>query len=257
MHDMLEVRGLSTGYGNGNILHDVSFRIPEGQVCALLGGNGSGKTTLLRAVCGLMPKQGACFLQGTETGSLSPRRRAEKIAFLSARGGTPLSVGCLELVLMGAWPGLGMLERPSAAQKEKAFALLGRLGVPDCAGRDFTAISKGQQQLVLLARTLLRDTPLTVLDEPDGPLDERRRGIVMAMLRERAERGRTVLLASHDVGWMLRCADRLLLMRDGRITGDVLTASADEAELKAAFRPLYGEVDLLRNGGHYLMDVIL
>ena len=254
MTELLRLETLRAGYGAEDVLKDVGFVLNRGEVCALLGENGSGKTTLLRAVCGLLPYRGSCRLDGEEARALSDRERARRIGWLSQRGGVPLSLSGLDVVLMGFNPLLGALQYPSKAQRQHALEIMEELGAAEFAGRDFTTLSAGQKQLVLFARTLVRDAELLLLDEPDSALDLKRRRFLFGLLRERAARKNCgVLLCSHDVNAALRWADRLLLLRDGALCGDVDLRRVPRMEIEAALRAAYGDLELIEHNGHYLM----
>ena len=254
MNELLRLENLCAGYGGEDVLREVGFSLHRGEICALLGENGSGKTTLLRAICGLLPYRGSCRLGGDEVRSLSDRERARRVGWLSQRGGVSLSLSGLDVVLMGFNPLLGALEHPSRAQRAHALEVMEELGAAEFARRDFITLSAGQKQLVLFARTLVRDAELLALDEPDSALDLRRRRSLFQLLRERAARKNCgVLLCSHDVNAALRWADRLLLLRDGALCGDVDLRNAPGAELEAALRAAYGPMELIEHNGHYLM----
>ena len=254
MTDLLRVANLFAGYGGEDVLRGVTFALRRGEVCALLGENGSGKTTLLRAACGLLPYRGSCLLDGVEVRARSDRERAKRIGWLSQRGGVPLSLSGLDVVLMGFNPLLGALEYPTKAQRQHAREVMQELGAAEFANRDFTTLSAGQKQLVLFARTLVRDAELMMLDEPDSALDLRRRRFLFDLLRRRAaERNCGVLLCSHDVNAALRWADRLLLLRGGALCGDVDLRTAPRGELESALRAAFGALELIEHNGRYLM----
>ena len=254
MTELMRVENLCAGYGGGDVLWNVAFSLNRGEICALLGENGTGKTTLLRAICGLLPYRGSCLLDGQEARALSDRERAKRIGWLSQRGGVSLSLSGLDVVLMGYNPLLGTLQAPSKAQRRHALEVMEELGAAEFAQRDFTTLSAGQKQLVLFARTMVRDAELLVLDEPESALDLRRRRFLFAQLKRRAaERGCGVLLCSHDVNAALRWADRLLLLRDGAMCGDVDLRRAGREEIEAALRAAYGPMELIEHKGHYLM----
>ena len=124
MAERLVLNGLRAGYGSREVLCGVSFSLKAGEVCALLGGNGSGKSTLLRAVCGLLSYRGSCLLEGEELRELGQREQTRRISYLTQRGGVSLSLSALDVVLMGYNPVLGLLERPTAAQVDRAAAVI-------------------------------------------------------------------------------------------------------------------------------------
>ena len=257
MTDLLRITDLFAGYGGEDVLRGLRFALRRGDVCALLGENGSGKTTLLRAACGLLPYRGSCLLDGEEVRALSDRERARRIGWLSQRGGVSLSLSGLDVVLMGLNPLLGALQYPTKEQRMHALGVMEELGAAEFARRDFTTLSAGQKQLVLFARTLVRDAGLLVLDEPDSALDLRRRRSLFQLLRERAARKNCgVLLCSHDVNAALRWADRLLLLRRGELCGDVDMRNTSKPELKSALSAAYGELELIEHNGRFLMTEV-
>ena len=254
MCDLLRVENLRGGYGRRAILHGLSFSLAPGELCALMGPNGSGKSTLLRGVCGLIPTQGSCRLDGKELAGLPGEKRAARMAYLPQRWNSTLALTALEVVLMGFNPVLGLLERPSAAQKARALEVMEDLGAGELAGREFLSLSEGQRQLVLLSRTLVRKARLLVLDEPDGPLDyPNRRRVVDYLARTAREWGAGVLWCSHDANFALRYAHRLLLLREGSLSAQVDLGHTSCGELAQALGAIYGPVEVFTRGGRYLM----
>ena len=254
MSDLLRVENLCAGYGRKQVLHGVTFAVKHGEVCALLGANGSGKSTLLRALCGLTDATGGCMLETGNLWDLPPRRRAQRIGYLAQRSSCALSLSALDVVLMGCNPVLGMLQRPGESHRRRALELLGELGAAEWAQTDILSLSEGQRQLVLFARTLMCSPPLLLLDEPDSALDYDNRHRLLHWLRGYAQReGAGILLCSHDANIALRYADRLLLLRDGKLLDDVHMENADETVLRSSLEKIYGPVDVLRHGGHFLM----
>ena len=254
MNELLRVSELGAGYGQRGVLKGVSFSLGHGEICALLGANGSGKSTLMRALCGLIKAEGECTLGGENLWKRPQRRRAQMIGYLAQRSECALSLSSLDIVLMGYNPVLGLLERPGQAQRERALEMLGELGGAAWAEKDFGSLSEGQRQLVLFARTLVRRPPLLLLDEPDSALDYDNRHRLLQWLREYARReGAGILLCSHDANIALRYADRLLLLREGRLMRTVPLEGMQAAPLQEALSEIYGPVDVIRHAGYYLM----
>lgn len=254
MGELLRVESLSAGYSGKKVLEDMSFSVNAGELCALLGANGSGKSTLLRAVCGLLPYEGSCRMEGREVREMRERERAKRISCLTQRGGVRLPLSVLDVVLMGFNPLLGLLENPGKSHRQKARECLALAGVEELAERDFLTLSEGQRQMVLLARAFVRDCPLLVLDEPDSALDFQNRHRMMALLsRLCREKGMGVLLCSHDANFAMEYADRLLLLHQGRLVGDLSMGTVAVPQLESALSQLYGPVEVLEHRGLRIM----
>ena len=254
MREILQVKGLSAGYGRGDVIHDISFSLGEGELCALLGGNGSGKTTLLRRICGLLPGRGELSLSGRPLGELGRRERARRIGYLAQGGRMTLALSVLDVVLMGFNPELGLLESPGAAHRRRAMEALKQVGISQLAHGPFQSLSQGQKQLCLFARTLVCAPELLALDEPDSALDFCNRAHMFALLKRcLKEKGRGVLLCSHDVNAALAHAHRLLLMKDGALIYDLRVEKLGREELERALSAVYGPVEVLRHRDRYVM----
>ena len=254
MDELLRVDGLCAGYGRRQVLGDISFTVRRGELCALLGANGSGKSTLLRALCGLTDASGGCILLEESLRDMPWRRRAQRIGYLAQRSACDLALSVMDVVLMGCNPGLGPFQKPGPEDRRRALALLAALGDEAWAEAGYLSLSEGQRQLVLFARTLVRRSPLLLLDEPDSALDYERRHRLLRWLKAYARREEAgVLLCSHDANIALRYADRLLLLKDGRLLGQVQMTHATAGSLREALTGIYGPVDVLRHGGYFLM----
>lgn len=252
MNESLIVRDLRTGYGKREVLRGVSFALERGEVTALLGPNGSGKTTLARAVLGLLPAEGSARLLGKEITSVSAGARAKCLAYLSDGSDLTLRLPVIDVIGMGAYPETGAFASPGRFWREEAERLLEDAGLTELAEKDFTTLSGGQKQAVLLLRTLLRKVPLYVLDEPDSALDFTARRRVLAMLKRRVvEAEGAALLLSHDVAGMLNAADRVLLMRDGRLTGDLRPREDPPETISRAIRAAFGDAKVIRTEEGY------
>ena len=255
MDELLRVDSLCAGYGRRRVLRDVSFAVRRGELCALLGANGSGKSTLLRALCGLTDAPEGCMLLEAESlRDMSCRRRAQRIGYLAQRSTCELALSVMDVVLMGCNPALGPFQKPGPEDRRRAMALLAALGDASWAETGYLSLSEGQRQLVLFARTLVRHSPLLLLDEPDSALDYERRHRLLRWLKAYARREAAgVLLSSHDANIALRYADRLLLLKDGRLVSQVHMASATVGSLEEALTKIYGPVEILRHGEYFLM----
>ncbi len=252
LQPLLEVRELSAGYGKKTVVRDCSFSLSSGALCGLVGANGSGKSTLIKALCGLVRQNGAVLVDGRETATLTVRQRACRIAYFAQRAAVYAPLPAVEVVLMGANPRLGVLERPSCAQRERALALLRHVGIDPQSS--ILEMSEGERQLTLLARTMLQDAQLLLLDEADSALDFQNRSRTLSLLREYLHKAdRAAILCTHDVNFALRYCSRLLLLKDGVLVDDLILAQTEDAALEHSLRQLYGAVELLRCGSARIM----
>ena len=210
------------------VIKDISADLGGG-VIGLIGPNGAGKSTLVRAIAGLIPSAGAVLVDGAPVTALPLRRRARRIAYLPQGQSVHWPLTVERLVALGRLPHLAPFARPAEGDKqaiERALARTDLLGLRD---RAIDELSGGERARALLARALAVEAPLLLADEPLAALDPAHQIEVMALLREEAARGATVIAVLHDLTIAARWCDRLLLIDDGRLVADgdprdVLTA---------------------------------
>ena len=246
------VRSLSVGYGHQKVLENVSFTVDDSCVLGVLGANGSGKTTLLKALCGILPHEGTCTLDGVPLEPLSARRLAALVGYIPQRSGIAIDIAALDVVLMGFNPQLGLLERPTAAMKAAASAALEQVGLAGKEQVNYLHLSEGQKQLCILARTLVTNSRLLLLDEPESALDFQFRHRLLALLRGWAAEGdgRCAAVALHDPNLALNGCDRLLLLADGGVSAAITPATDPTDVMEQALGALYGSVCLRRCETH-------
>lgn len=248
MSTLLKVEHIRCGYQHREIVHDASLSVAPGEFCALLGLNGCGKTTLIKAVCGLLPvHEGKCMVDGVDCTKFNERQRALKMAYIPQRGSLITGKTVMEVVLMGFNARLHLLDSPGKAHRQKALEALERLGMAHLAEQDYAKLSEGQKQMVILARTMVQDTPVMLMDEPDSALDFVNRNLVLGKIRQILhEQGRAGLITLHDPNFALAYCDSLILMRDGHILRRLPLKGASREEIEAALSEVYGNIRVLQ-----------
>ncbi|MDE7331660.1 MAG: ABC transporter ATP-binding protein [Lachnospiraceae bacterium] len=238
---------ISCGYGGKEVLTEVSFSLPQGSMTGLLGANGSGKSTLLKALCRQIPHRGNCYLEGQSLANLSQRQLARRISYIPQQTGIHASLPLLEVVLMGFNPTLGLLQNPSVSQRNAARAALARVGLGGMENADYLTLSEGQKQLCILARTIVEDTSLLLLDEPDSALDFHNRYYGMGMLQKLLlGKNKAALICLHDPALALDFCSQLLILKDGKCTASLHPASDSLPRMKEALSDIYGPISLIR-----------
>lgn len=221
------------GAGRSLALAASDFHIPTGGITAIIGPNGSGKSTLLHAIAGLIePEAGTLTVLGG-TPALSQPRISYVLQYASGPTGTPLTVR--ETVMMGRYPALGMLRRPSRADRERVDDAMARLGIRDLAERHLSELSGGQRQRVFVAQGIAQDHAMLLLDEPLTGLDLTSMRAIDAIIHDEPARGCSVVLTTHDLD-EARAADHVILTA-GRV---VACGAPDEVLTAAHLTSAYG-----------------
>ncbi len=231
---LLEARAVEAAYGTRRVVDGVSLGVSSGELWAVLGPNGAGKSTLLRACLGLHPLgAGEVELLGRPLREWDRRAISQRVAVVPQSFEDPGGFTVLELVLMGRSPHLGRFGLPSAGDLELCHHALEELGISHLASRPSTALSGGERRMVLLARAFAQSPELLVLDEPTAFLDLRHQVEALARVKAKVAHGLGAIAVLHDVNLAAAFADRVLLLKDGKVvaagpTHEVLTREALE-----------------------------
>jgi ABC-type polar amino acid transport system ATPase subunit len=224
---LLVVRDLEVRRGARHVVRGVSLDVARGEVLAVMGASGAGKTSVLRAVAGLdQIAGGSVAIDGLHLPA-GPPPRGEALRELHRRVGMVFQFHHLFehlTALHNVWLALVHVQRqPQAEAERKARALLEHLGVGGRADAVPRELSGGEAQRVAIARALAVGPPLLLMDEPTASLDPARRGELAATLRQLASEGRTIIVATHDDEFARACAQRVLIMEEGRVAADKIS----------------------------------
>lgn len=219
MSELLYTDKLSVGYGDRTVVSDIALSAEPGQILCLIGPNGAGKSTLLKTLLRLLPPAaGAVYLEGKELRTYSERELARRSAAMLTGRPEPELMKSAEVVAAGRYPYTGRLGILSEEDRRVVRESMEKVGVSELADTDFTPLSDGQRQRVLLARALCQEPRLLILDEPTSFLDIRHKLDFLQLLRELVrERQLAVVMSMHELELAQRFADRLLCIRDGRV----------------------------------------
>lgn len=206
----IEVENLTVTYGKTAVLWDVTLTIPKGKLVGIIGPNGAGKSTLLKAMLEMID-----VLSGKITFfDQSFKKFRNKIAYVPQRSSVDwdFPITAFELVLMGRYGKLGYIKWPKAADKEAAKKALGLVGMLSFADRQISQLSGGQQQRLFIARALLQEAELYLMDEPFAGVDIATEKAIVTLMDKLKEQGKTLLVVHHDLSTVKTYFDWAILL---------------------------------------------
>lgn len=209
---------VSFGYNSRALILDgISFEFQDGKFYAVLGPNGVGKSTFIRCINRILkPKEGSILIDGKDVSDIPLKELAKTVGYVPYSAGDSFPLTVVDTVLMGRHPRsrLGSLVK----DLEKVHEVLDQLEISDLALREFSSLSAGQHQKVMLARGLVQEPEVLLLDEPTSNLDVRHQMEVTKILRDLCvSKGITVIMICHDLNIASKYADELILMYDKKI----------------------------------------
>lgn len=212
---ILEVKNGCFGYPKQPaILDNINLQLDKGHILAILGPNGIGKTTLLKCMIGLLPWQsGMTLLEGKDLHAMKPKEVWSTISYIPQSHGFAFSYTGLEMVMIGRSAHLGTFEQPGRQEIEMAEAMMERVGITHLANKDCNRMSGGELQMVLIARALINDPRLIILDEPETGLDFHNQILVLNMIERLAhEEGISAIMNTHYPTNAMTVADEAFMM---------------------------------------------
>lgn len=210
MKGTVEVNNLSVSYYGNEVVKDISFSFETGNLIGIIGPNGAGKSTLMKAVLGLIPKN-----SGTVEICGEPIKNVQKkIAYVPQRNNIDWDFPIIvkDTVLLGTFPNLGLFKRPKKKEKELATKCLEKVGMQNFSNRQIAELSGGQQQRVFLARALAQNADFFFLDEPFVGIDVASEEVIIKILKDLRDAGKTIFVVHHDLSKVKSYFDDVIMI---------------------------------------------
>ena len=217
----ISIKDISFGYTDEIILKNISFDISSGEIATILGPNGSGKSTLIRLMLGfLKPINGSIEVEGSDITRISSKELALKIAYVPQIHKTAFPYNVTDIVLMGSIPHKSFFFKYSKADLTIAYEAMERLSILHLAERPYTEISGGERQLTIIARALAQGSGTFIMDEPASGLDYGNQLRLLEEIVKLSSEGYTFIKSSHSPEHVLWIADRVIMIKNGRVMAD-------------------------------------
>lgn len=231
---VLDISSLSFNFGSKNILADIDLSIKDNGIVGIIGPNGSGKSTLLKCIYRVLkPKTGTIFIDGKNINDYQFKETAKKMAVVAQHNDTHFDFNVLEMVLIGRSPHKKFMERDSAEDIELAYKSLEQVNMKDFADRNFSSLSGGEKQRIILARALVQNTDCLILDEPTNHLDIKHQLHFMSLAKDLKI---TVISAIHDLNIAAMYCDKIYALKEGQI---IASGSVNEVITEEVIKTLY------------------
>ena len=216
---MLKVKNLSFYYNKGrDVLSDISFDLNKNDILCLLGSNGTGKTTLLRCLLALnRPLMGTIEIDGKDITKETPRNRAKYMAYVPQASAIAFPYLAEEVVLMGRISHLTMGAKPTQKDRKLCHDVLKDLEIYHLKDKIFNQMSGGEQQMFLVARAMVQQAKILVMDEPTANLDYSNQVKILKVIKQLSQEGYSVLMTSHFPDHAFLAGNKVMLMKEGKI----------------------------------------
>ncbi|MEZ4700739.1 MAG: metal ABC transporter ATP-binding protein [Rhodothermales bacterium] len=240
----ISVHDLTVAYRDKPVLWDIDLTVPPGVLMAIVGPNGAGKTTLIKAILGLLrTAAGQVRIYGQPYA-----KQRERVAYVPQRGSVdwdfPASV--LDVVMMGMYRAMGWIRRPGSAERIKAMTALEQVGMEAFASRQISQLSGGQQQRVFLARALVQNADLYLMDEPFQGVDATTERAIVALMQGLRAQNKTVLVVHHDLQTVADYFDQVMLLNIRCIGSGPVDTVFTEENLRLTYGGRVGFVNFAR-----------
>ena len=245
---ILEIKNLNFKYTDRLVLDDISFGVDKGKIVGLLGENGVGKSTLFKCILGfLQPSSGEILINGLDINKLDFKERARLVAYIPQSHHPTFNHKVINVIKMGSNVRMSGFNTPGEEERKRAYEILELLGIEELRDRGYKEISGGERQLVLIARALMQDAKVLIMDEPTANLDYGNQIKVLKTCRDLSKIGYTIIQSTHHPQQAFMFFDKVILMHDHRLLGqgDVMEVLTEEN-----LKKIYGidlEIGIVKN----------
>ncbi|MEI5994985.1 metal ABC transporter ATP-binding protein [Candidatus Enterococcus mansonii] len=236
----LTIEHLTVSYQGQKALLDISLQLPAGKITGIIGPNGAGKSTFLKGMLGLIKTDTRTVLIGNNPLDTQKKR----IAYVEQRNALDLSfpINVMEVVLLGTYPELGLMKRPKKQEKEKALDALKTVQLDPFAKRQISELSGGQLQRVFIARVLAQDADIIVLDEPFVGIDMTSEKVIMAILKQLKDAGKTIVIVHHDLHKVTHYFDEVVILKKELIASGSVATTFTNKNIQLAYGETMGDI---------------
>ena len=254
-----KTEALTVGYNGKPLIKDIEIRIKKGEILTLIGPNGSGKSTILKSITKhLAAISGLVYIDGKNLAAISAANTAKKISVVLTERIKPEMMTCREVVSMGRYPYTNHFGRLTERDREIVWESLEKVHAADLAEREFSDMSDGQKQRIMLARAICQEPDIIVLDEPTSFLDIKHKIELLDILRNMsAEKGITVIMSLHEIDLAPKISDKVMCVKGDRISrfgvpdeifcADIINDLYDIT--RGSYNMTFGSVELSRPAG--------
>lgn len=254
---ILEIKNLAFSYDSHTVLKDLNFKLESPDVLSILGPNGIGKTTLIKCLLGIKKKtSGEILIDGKEIDEFNKKDFYSFVAYLKQGGKETSIYTVLDTVLLGLASQINPLLKPKDSDIEKVNNILKELGIYHLRDKYVSKLSGGEAQMVFMARALVREPEILILDEPESNLDYRNQLLMLDTIDRLKDRGKLIIFNTHYPEHALRYSNKVLLLNNSYKykfgnTADIITK--DNIEETYRIKAAVGE---LKDGGTTYKDII-
>lgn len=208
--EILKVEHLNFDYSDASVLRDVNFMLEKGDFLGIIGSNGAGKSTLIKLILGMLPfENGKITVFGEDI--KSARKRIGYVAQKANSFNSEFPATVKEVVMANLYPHMGLFKRYNKEHEKKFCEVIKKVGLEGCENRLIGKLSGGQQQRVFIARALISDPELLLMDEPTVGVDAQSVRTIMALIKELNENGLTIIMTNHDTPTLVGASNKLLI----------------------------------------------